>query len=749
MDNQDIRNSKSNSPNGSKKKNGIKSLFNLSPKAWQWAIYVLVMVTMLIWFGVIFSIPPASLHVWSITLGFAVIAGGLSLLLGHLVITLLNLFQKVPNLFRWLMVGSMIVLFNLLYPLFNQLYNVIFIITYVVIFSCLLGAGIGGLKGKDAKKPGQRGVAFGALLLGITGIMGAAAWVLWPGPVHDASWFTDEPTGTPALTVEDPSQEGSYTVLTLTYGSGSDKQRPEYGDGVDIQTGHVDVSPMVQGGLGIIHRLRQSYWGFDLSSVPLNARVWYPEGDGPFPLILIVHGNHAMDDFSDPGYDYLGELLGSRGYIVASVDQNFLNTSGMHEAVLGELQGENDARGYLLLQHLSLWHGWNQTQNHQFYGKVDTGKIALAGHSRGGEAAAIAAAFNHLPAHPDNFDIPFDFGYDIGAVITIAPSDGQYQPRKQRTPLEDVSYLVLQGSADSDVRSFQGSRQYDRVEFSEDHSGFKASVYIHNANHGQFNTRWGRIDMNASLWFLNRRQIMPVAEQETAAKIFISAFLEAALHGRHEYERLFENPLAAQSWLPDTIYLSQYESSETLILADFEEDLNLETTTIPGGRLKGINLTTWREEPPYLGTGSLRDTVSVRLGWNQDLEGPGAYNLELPADLTLEDNYKLTFSMANLSRDKNPIDITIKVTDQSGQEAALPLSHAAPLPPVLPYRMYKPPLRVAFEWEPVFTTYSFKLRDFEEVNRSFNLENLKSVQFIFDRTPAGEIYLDDLGFRSI
>ena len=59
--------------------------------------------------------------------------------------------------------------------------------------------------------------------------------------------------------------------------------------------------------------------------------------------MLIVHGNHNMKEFSDPGYGYLGELLASRGFILVSVDENFLN---------GNIRGENDARGWMLLQHL-------------------------------------------------------------------------------------------------------------------------------------------------------------------------------------------------------------------------------------------------------------------------------------------------------------------------------------------------------------------------------------------------------------
>jgi hypothetical protein len=54
--------------------------------------------------------------------------------------------------------------------------------------------------------------------------------------------------------------------------------------------------------------LRQSYWGFGPDALPLNARVWYPDGAGPLPLVLIVHGNAPMEKWSDQGYAYLGEL---------------------------------------------------------------------------------------------------------------------------------------------------------------------------------------------------------------------------------------------------------------------------------------------------------------------------------------------------------------------------------------------------------------------------------------------------------
>ena len=137
------------------------------------------------------------------------------------------------------------------------------------------------------------------------------------------------------IDTSDPSVPGSYRVLQMTYGSGKDKNRDDFRTRVTLKTPSVDASKLVD--LGNTAKSRNKYWGFTPKELPLNARVWHPDGRGPFPLLLIVHGNHNMKDFSDPGYAYLGELLASRGYIVASLDMNFIN---------GNTRNENDARGW-------------------------------------------------------------------------------------------------------------------------------------------------------------------------------------------------------------------------------------------------------------------------------------------------------------------------------------------------------------------------------------------------------------------
>ena len=90
----------------------------------------------------------------------------------------------------------------------------------------------------------------------------------------------------------------------------------------------------------------------------------------------------------------------------------------------------------------------------------------------------------------------FDFNFNLDGVISIAPVDGQYRPRRRGTPIVDTNYFTIHGSMDGDVQSFMGTQQYSRVSFSENPAQpmFKSSLYLLGANHGQFNTSWGNLD---------------------------------------------------------------------------------------------------------------------------------------------------------------------------------------------------------------------------------------------------------------
>jgi dienelactone hydrolase len=586
-----------------------------------------------------------------------------------------------------------------------------------------------------------------------------------------------------ALNAPDPGQPGPYEVLTLYYGSGTDKNRAAYSDSVTITTEAVDASKMVS--LGNSASERNDYWGFTPKEMPLNARVWYPDGEGPFPLVLVVHGNHNMKDFSDPGYDYLGELLASRGYILASIDENFIN---------GGIRGENDARGWFLLKHVELFERFNDDADNPFEGKVDMGNIVLIGHSRGGEAVANAAAFNHLSYYPDNASLEFDFGYDIQGIISIAPVDGQYLPTGRRVVVEDMSYLTFHGSHDGDVTSFHGLRIYDRLEFNDpDEFNFKSAVYVYRANHGQWNTVWGSGDSGPrSARILDLRGLIPEEDQRRFAEIYVSAFLDVVAKGDKRYLPIFRDHRVIGQWLPETMYITRFETSAFRPLAAYEEDIDVTSGSEPGVHIVGDSLATWKEETLLLRSSNRatssnsQENQAVTVGWNNRIAGadttrhgpPARYTLELPSGLAtswgLSGTSTLDFMLGPTNstpgprkdpsadeneqndvddEDEDPdIDLSIEIEDASGQKARVTLGeYGAIRRPLETYVMRRADRESRFErhWELILQTFSIPLEDFVAENRSLSLGRLTAVRFVFDQVHAGEVSIDRIGFSDL
>ncbi|MDH5590084.1 MAG: hypothetical protein OEZ65_13995 [Gemmatimonadota bacterium] len=600
------------------------------------------------------------------------------------------------------------------------------------------------------------------------------------------------------LDAPDPGVRGPYAVRTLYYGSGSDLRRPEYRDSVAIVTGVVDASKLVE--LGESAKERNAYWGFTPEEFPLNARVWYPEGPGPFPLVLVVHGNHDMKDFSDPGYDYLGELLASRGYILASVDENFIN---------GGIRGENDGRGWLLLKHLEAFRGFSEEEGNPFHGKVDMGNIALIGHSRGGEAVANAVAFNPLSHYPDDASLAFDFGFDIKGVVSIAPVDGQYLPTGRKVVMENVSYLTFHGSHDGDVTSFHGLRLYDRLRFTDGDFHFKSAVYVYRANHGQWNTVWGSHDAGPrSGRVLDLRGLIPAEDQRRFAEIYVSAFLDVILRGDVRYLPIFRDHRVIGGWLPRTMYVTRFETSGFRPLADFEEDIDVTTGSAPGVRLRGDSLAVWKEGTLELrssnrnNTSASQENQAVWLGWNNRIAGedttrmgpPAAFVVALPEVLSggwaVTGGHTLDFVLAPTNtlpgpradpaaaaseatapapprrplrgpwgeemeeeEEKPPVDLTVQVVDASGRAASVRLSRYGPIRRPLEThvmrRADREEGRFQNPWEIIPQTYSIPLEDFTRADPSLRLDRLVEVRFVFDAAVAGEVVVDRIGFSKL
>lgn len=614
-------------------------------------------------------------------------------------------------------------------------------------------------------------VAAAATVAGVGAGGVGVLWLIGEGyddpPTVDAAAATK--VSVPALDLPDPSAPGPARVLRTFYGSGTSARLPDYGPGVPLRTRPVDGARLLRGWGGFDGWARARYWGFDAHALPIDGRVFYPEGDGPFPVVMIVHGGHAMGEASEPGYDYLGEHLASHGYVFVSVEENFLNAAAWVDYA-GGLGGENAARGWLLLEHLRALRGFDAGEG-PLHGKLDLDRVAVAGHSKGGEAAELAALFNRLPCLPDDASVRFDYGFGIRAVIALATTDRQYQPAGAPPALSGVDFLALQGSNDGDVETFQGAQQYERVDVRGPAFHFKEAVYVHRANHGQWNRVWGRSDKSRfpRRAFFNRRPILAEADQERVARAYLTAFLAVSLRGERGYLPFLRDHRAGRAWLPDTILLDRFEDSDTQYVARFDEDVDLSTTTIPGGHLRGEGLSSWREQPA--GPSSLWSTLdgrSVYVGWDAaSARKRPSYTLELPP-VTMEappgaapssapkppgldprglaPGASLVFALADARGAHEPIDLTVAVADAAGHTARIALDEVRLLQPQIETRVWKRGLRMEPRHEIVFQTFSIPLTRFVERAPDLQLATLRAVRFLFDKTPAGTVVLDDIGF---
>lgn len=93
----------------------------------------------------------------------------------------------------------------------------------------------------------------------------------------------------------------------------------------DVTTGQVALVGSPYGALGNANLPARSYMAFTArDDTQVYAYVTQPEGEGPFPTVVLPHGGPASRDVG--GFDYLAHFLATRGYVV--IQPNFRGSSG-------------------------------------------------------------------------------------------------------------------------------------------------------------------------------------------------------------------------------------------------------------------------------------------------------------------------------------------------------------------------------------------------------------------------------------
>lgn len=625
--------------------------------------------------------------------------------------------------------SGVLLFFILLFTEFEWIGSVIYALAFT------LAAIVAGLLADTAIRSRRNAVIVGGSAI----VLGLGIWVVgFRDLTAEGDDFDRGEVQALATAMEDPSRLGEYLIDAFAYGSGEDTRRSEFGENVDEVSQTVDASAYIEG--GDWPWLRTKFWGFDESGLPLNGRVWMPQGEGPFPIVLMVHGNHLMEQFSDGGYGYLGELLASRGVIAISVDENFLNFS----AWSGIPDQDMKLRAWMLLKHIGQLQQFAADPSSRFHGKIDFRQIALIGHSRGGQAVAMAA--DRIQWFANDAGLPHPSSYRIKGVVAIAPTDTVVDGRQAK--LRDISYLTLQGAKDADLVNFNGDRQYARTDIAEGADAFKASLYIAGANHSQFNAEWGEFDNSfpGRLFIRPADKLEPDAQRQIA-KLYVSAFMETVFHKDEQYRSLFRDYRTGLQMLPSTAYYSQYQDNRFRLLADYEGGDRAK----PGPRVtaEAVGLTDWRHIETQNRQLQNKGDQGLLLKWYAE----GAYTVRVTTSgQMLDAESKLVFSIASLDGSSSNGTINIRVKDRSGVAVSLPLSRFADVLPAPKTDFTWLPWtdaaisdgKFAGESETVYQTVELTLSAFEDEDPDFTPSEWEELTLSVGGGP-GSVLIDDLG----
>lgn len=311
----------------------------------------------------------------------------------------------------------------------------------------------------------------------------------------------------------------------------------------------------------------------------ITAAVYSPEDlqDGPFPLILMMHGRHLTcynpatpggtpgdgsfgGGFGEwpcgpnripipsyDGYGYLGERLASHGFIVVSVSANAVNVYDNQTEDFG-----NTSRADVFSEHLALWAEWNEVGGDpfggRFMGEVDFDRIGMMGHSRGGEAVAKWIALDQADGAPDFID----------AAFLIAPANFE------RFAIGGVPMAVVLPYCDGDIFPLSGAQFIDDSRnAAPNDSAPKYAFLMGGSNHNFYNTFWspgefeaGTVDDFTSLEELAGPDQhcgaasparLSEAEQRESLLGYALAFFRTHLQGEAEFEAMLTGEVDPES----------------------------------------------------------------------------------------------------------------------------------------------------------------------------------------------------------
>jgi hypothetical protein len=470
-----------------------------------------------------------------------------------------------------------------------------------------------------------------------------------------------------------------------------------------------------------------------------EQRIYAPTTLTPenMPLVVISHGNGHDYRY----YDYLGQHFASWGYAVMSHESN--TGPGPASAATTLIANTED-----YLQSLSSHFGG------ALVGRLD-GTISWIGHSRGGEAVALA--YDDLVE--GSASSPAFSATNITTIHSIAPT--VFLGASQADP-KSKTYHLIAGGADGDVTGGVDCAvcQYYRIPGYA--TGRTMVTFVHGASHNDFHGGGGWQDATGPT-------LIGGAEARKIAKAKFLGILEWHHRGRTVFEEMFTrgtdgwrptaflaSDLVANTFIPGTTegawWLDDFQVNTATNLSSSGGAVTFAVSNVSENTLNDTNSQlSWSTSDPMNGMSQVESDGNER-GVVFDWTGHAWMEWEVPAagrDQSGRDFLQMRLAQGTRHPNTELLDtglsVGITLRDGAGQTVTIRPGFTQTVED--PYE--RTGLGTGAGWSNEFDTVSVRLSDFLRDGTGLDLSDIRAVRIEtgpFYGSTQGRVGVDDIVF---
>ncbi|MBD2260962.1 hypothetical protein [Pseudanabaena sp. FACHB-2040] len=507
--------------------------------------------------------------------------------------------------------------------------------------------------------------------------------------------------------------------------------------------------------------------------VPLRGILARPEGTGPFPVVVILHGRHTGCHFApiwsestwpcpigsetrfDQGFTYLAAALADQGYLTLAIDLNGAYAFAYGATLQNYTTLAHQRSPQILAAHLSRLAAANQGETVDFgvplTGQADLSRLVLIGHSMGG-AGAVFSRLNQ----PSTGSMAIPQLGQLSGLLLVAPTPSQaISTAPEAYELPDVPTSVLLGGCDRDIYDFS-SLYYFESAGRQPRQHWAASVLIPGANHNFFNRALAEddyarqpdneplcngqkptseVDRSASVR-LSR------AAQETFLIAYATGFLKQVFNPSEAAGLALAPEQAAPSRLWDVPVLTNLhpgQGQQRLLTLEPANAPVLEIAPEPTPNLSMQICPAlqpcdrfWRPQPRF--------PAVLRLSWRQRPQSlrfslpPGSQDLRDFASLQL----RVAVDTTDALNDGQVVAFAVILEDQQGRAVRVEVPATTPA-----LRPSPADPRWGYQGIPIYpSAIRIPLAQFQGVD----LAAIATLSLVFDQSDRGVLYLADAAF---